>query len=143
MSLEHIAPTVRKVVEGVGGTVAAPEPPTLPHGLRQVPVHREMFISQQHLEAWKKFTPLRRHLQHRKKLDRDLKEAYAKGHRYQCAMCACTSMLQLDHIVPSALGGSSKMCNLRYLCGQHNLAVARPLNAYLRLYDAWLKAVAA
>lgn len=134
MSLEHISTIIQRI-EVV--------PPAMPAELRSLRVTREQFITPQHYEAWLKGMPLARHLTHRKKLGRDLKEAFAKGHVYQCSLCTCASMLQLDHMVPSALGGSSLLCNFRYLCGTHNLAVARPVNQYLRSLKRYLAEVAA
>ncbi|ACG72989.1 HNH endonuclease [Anaeromyxobacter sp. K] len=39
--------------------------------------------------------------------------------------CGSTHALQLDHIVPLALGGASTVANLRLLCAAHNLLAAR------------------
>jgi 5-methylcytosine-specific restriction endonuclease McrA len=139
MSMEPIGPIVHRVAERLG----VPMPPLLPDDIRAMRVTREQFITAQHYQAWISGTPLRRHLQHRKKLDRDLKESFAKRNAYRCALCTCTSMLQLDHIVPSALGGSSQMANFRYLCSTHNLAWSHRFTAYIRQLDRYLKAVAA
>jgi len=34
--------------------------------------------------------------------------------------CECRTYLQIDHVVPVALGGNSEVDNLRLLCAQHN-----------------------
>jgi 5-methylcytosine-specific restriction endonuclease McrA len=39
--------------------------------------------------------------------------------------CDCTRKLELDHIVPLALGGASTVENLRLACRPHNLLAAR------------------
>lgn len=39
--------------------------------------------------------------------------------------CGSTRALQLDHVVPRALGGESSAANLRVLCAAHNLEAAR------------------
>ncbi|MFY3743161.1 HNH endonuclease [Anaeromyxobacter sp. Red801] len=39
--------------------------------------------------------------------------------------CGSTHSLQLDHVVPRALGGASTADNLRVLCAAHNLEAAR------------------
>jgi hypothetical protein len=48
-------------------------------------------------------------------------------------ICGCTRHLQLDHITPLALGGTSTVDNLRMLCRFHNLEAAR-----LVFGDAWM-----
>ncbi|ACL67598.1 HNH endonuclease [Anaeromyxobacter dehalogenans 2CP-1] len=40
-------------------------------------------------------------------------------------ICGSTHALQLDHVVPRALGGESSVGNLRVLCAAHNLEAAR------------------
>ncbi|GAO02502.1 HNH endonuclease [Anaeromyxobacter sp. PSR-1] len=40
-------------------------------------------------------------------------------------VCGSTHALQLDHVVPLALGGESTVANLRVLCAAHNLLAAR------------------
>ncbi len=39
--------------------------------------------------------------------------------------CGCRRRLELDHIVPRALGGQSTIDNVRLVCRQHNLLAAR------------------
>ena len=39
--------------------------------------------------------------------------------------CGCRRRLELDHIVPLALGGQSTIDNVRLVCRQHNLLAAR------------------
>ncbi|RIL08355.1 MAG: HNH endonuclease, partial [Proteobacteria bacterium] len=46
---------------------------------------------------------------------------------YQCSFvseggtrCACRSDLEVDHIIPAALGGKTEPENLRTLCAAHN-----------------------
>jgi 5-methylcytosine-specific restriction endonuclease McrA len=48
-------------------------------------------------------------------------------------ICGCARHLQLDHIIPRALGGTSTVGNLRILCRSHNLEAAR-----LVFGDAWM-----
>jgi 5-methylcytosine-specific restriction endonuclease McrA len=48
-------------------------------------------------------------------------------------ICGCTRHLQLDHVKPLALGGTSTVENLRILCRAHNLEAAR-----LVFGDAWM-----
>jgi hypothetical protein len=48
-------------------------------------------------------------------------------------ICGCTRHLQLDHVKPLALGGTSTVDNVRILCRSHNLEAAR-----LVLGDAWM-----
>jgi 5-methylcytosine-specific restriction endonuclease McrA len=48
-------------------------------------------------------------------------------------LCGCTRRLQLDHITPLALGGTSTVDNVRILCRSHNLEAAR-----LVFGDAWM-----
>jgi len=40
-------------------------------------------------------------------------------------ICGSRTRLQLDHIVPAALGGTSTVSNMRVLCALHNLLAAR------------------
>jgi hypothetical protein len=40
-------------------------------------------------------------------------------------VCGCTRRLQLDHIKPLALGGTSTIDNVRVVCRMHNLLAAR------------------
>jgi 5-methylcytosine-specific restriction endonuclease McrA len=40
-------------------------------------------------------------------------------------ICGCTRHLQLDHVRPLALGGTSTIDNVRILCRSHNLEAAR------------------
>jgi hypothetical protein len=40
-------------------------------------------------------------------------------------VCGCTTRLELDHVVPRARGGPSRIENLRVLCRPHNLLAAR------------------
>lgn len=118
------------------------EMPFLPAEVRALRVSREMFITPQHYMAWLAGTPLRRHLERRKKIGRDERDTFARFHNYQCADCPSTSMLTLDHIVPQILGGSSLFANLAYRCEPHNRAQWQRYAAYLRELDAYLKAVA-
>lgn len=117
--------------------------PTLPLSLRGLRVTREMFVTPQHYEAWLQGTPLRRHLERRKKLGRDLKEAFFRGHAYQCAFCPSTTLLTLDHIVPQILGGSSNICNLRAACQTCNTRQWQPYTQYLRALDRFIAEAAA
>ena len=39
--------------------------------------------------------------------------------------CGCKQYLEIDHLVPFALGGTSEADNLRVLCSAHNKMVAR------------------
>ena len=60
------------------------------------------------------------------------------GHRCQWPLasggvCGCTRQLQLDHITPLALGGTSTIDNGRIACRIHNLLAAR-----LALGDEWM-----
>jgi hypothetical protein len=48
-------------------------------------------------------------------------------------ICGCTRHLQLDHVRPLALGGTSTVDNVRILCRSHNLEAAR-----LVFGDAWM-----
>jgi 5-methylcytosine-specific restriction endonuclease McrA len=48
-------------------------------------------------------------------------------------ICGCTRHLQLDHVKPLALGGTSTVDNVRILCRSHNLEAAR-----LVFGDAWM-----
>ena len=48
-------------------------------------------------------------------------------------ICGCTRQLQLDHITPLALGGTSTIQNVRGACRMHNLLAAR-----LALGDEWM-----
>ncbi|ABC83751.1 HNH endonuclease signature motif containing protein [Anaeromyxobacter dehalogenans] len=48
-------------------------------------------------------------------------------------ICGSTHALQLDHVVPRALGGESTAANLRVLCAAHNLEAARRVFG-----DAWM-----
>ncbi len=48
-------------------------------------------------------------------------------------VCGCTRRLQLDHIKPLALGGTSTIENVRVVCRMHNLLAAR-----LALGDEWM-----
>jgi 5-methylcytosine-specific restriction endonuclease McrA len=48
-------------------------------------------------------------------------------------ICGCTRHLQLDHITPLALGGTSTVDNVRVLCRSHHLEAAR-----LVFGDAWM-----
>ena len=38
--------------------------------------------------------------------------------------CECTFRLQIDHIIPLAIGGETTSSNLRHLCSAHNLRMA-------------------
>ncbi|ACG75303.1 HNH endonuclease [Anaeromyxobacter sp. K] len=49
-------------------------------------------------------------------------------------LCGSTHALQLDHVVPRALGGESSAANLRVLCAAHNLEAARRVFG-----DAWMR----
>lgn len=106
------------------------------------PASREQFITAQHHEAWRVRMPLRRHLDRRKKFTRDEKDDFRRHHEYRCE-CGSTSLLQIDHIVPQILGGSSRDANLKYRCGPCNRAAWRVFDPYLRAYDAYLADVAA
>jgi 5-methylcytosine-specific restriction endonuclease McrA len=118
-------------------------PPMLPDGIRSIHVQRAQFITPQHFEAWLVGMPLRRHLTHRKKLTRDIKDAFFRHHPYKCSFCPSTSLLTVDHIVPQILGGSSVDANFRPACLPCNVAQWKPFARYLREYDAWLAEVAA
>jgi hypothetical protein len=48
-------------------------------------------------------------------------------------ICGCTRRLQLDHVIPLALGGTSTVDNLRILCQAHHFEAAR-----LVFGDAWM-----
>jgi hypothetical protein len=48
-------------------------------------------------------------------------------------ICGCTRHLQVDHVKPLALGGTSTVDNVRILCRSHNLEAAR-----LVFGDAWM-----
>ena len=117
--------------------VTPPTEPVLPDALRQIRVTREMFISQQHYEAWLKGKPLRRHLLHRKKMDRDFKDRFFSRRKYLCSFCPSTSLLTVDHILPSVLGGSSNDCNCRPACGPCNRKQWSLYADYLRQLDRW------
>ena len=61
-----------------------------------------------------------------------VKEKVLHRDNYQCSYvspsgtkCSCRRNLEIDHIVPFALGGSSDFNNLRVLCASHNLHAAR------------------
>jgi 5-methylcytosine-specific restriction endonuclease McrA len=115
--------------------------PMLPAELR-FRAERMQFITAQHYQAWVEGSPLPRHLTHRKTFDKQEEAALMKGRPYRCALCDCTTMLQIDHIVPQSLGGSSMSVNLRYLCGTHNRAVWQPFAPYMRLVRVYLKEAA-
>jgi 5-methylcytosine-specific restriction endonuclease McrA len=48
-------------------------------------------------------------------------------------ICGCTRHLQLDHVKPLALGGTSTVDNVRILCRSHHLEAAR-----LVFGDPWM-----
>ena len=60
-------------------------------------------------------------------------------------LCGSRSYLQVDHIVPFALGGGHSAKNLRLLCGVHNraeaervLGIERQLTPAFRMDDQLL-----
>ena len=118
------------------------KPPMLPDELRVMRVSREMFITPQHYVAWMDGTPLRRHIPGRKKIDRELREIVYREHGRKCAVCGRTDYLTVDHIIPVALGGSTRSCNARVLCEPHNRAAWTPFRLYVRLLDAYLSVAA-
>ena len=61
-----------------------------------------------------------------------LRDQVLKRDNYQCSYtshegvrCTCRRNLELDHIVPFAVGGRTESENLRVLCSAHNLHTAR------------------
>ena len=61
-----------------------------------------------------------------------LRDQVLKRDNYQCSYssydgvtCTCRKNLEIDHIVPFAVGGRSELENLRLLCSAHNLHAAR------------------
>ncbi len=53
--------------------------------------------------------------------------------------CGATARLELDHIVPLALGGPSTAGNLRVVCGFHNRAAARAILGDALVEDGWTR----
>lgn len=119
-------------------------PPLLPPEIRALKVTREMFITAQHYAAWVSGTPLRRHIPGRKKIDRELRELVYRDKGRRCVLTGSTANLTADHIVPVALGGATRLCNLRPLTESANRKYWQQYFAdYLRQLDAYLKSVAA
>ena len=61
-----------------------------------------------------------------------IKSTVLKRDGYQCSYispdgirCGCRQYLELDHVVPFALGGTNEVDNLRVLCSPHNKMMAR------------------
>jgi hypothetical protein len=120
------------------------EMPFLPAEVLAIRVDRSMFITPQHYAAWVSGMPLRRHIPGRKKIDRDLRELVYREHGRKCVECGRTDYLTVDHIIPVALGGSTRLSNFRPLCEPHNRAYwARCFSSYLRALDRYLAKVAA
>jgi hypothetical protein len=115
----------------------------LPAEVTAMRVSRVQFVTPQHYEAWLLGMPLRRHLSGRKKLTREIKDAYFAHHPYRCAFCGKASLLTLDHIVPSALGGASCDANYRAACLSCNVKAFAPFRRYLRLLDQYEAGIAA
>ncbi len=70
----------------------------------------------------------------RKALPEKVKQQVLKRDHHQCSYtgidgikCKSNHNLQIDHILPLALGGNDEMDNLRTLCQQHNLWEAKRL----------------
>ncbi len=69
------------------------------------------------------------------------REVWARdGHRCQFPLdsggtCGSTHLLELDHLVPVALGGAGTPANLRVTCRAHNLAAAREVLGEARMAD--------
>jgi hypothetical protein len=103
--------------------------PVLPLSLSGLRVSREMFVTPQHWEAWKQGKPLRWHLERRKKFTSEDRDIFFRHHPRVCSFCPCTAMLELDHIVPQILGGSSNDVNLRPACKRCNVAGWKPYDA--------------
>jgi 5-methylcytosine-specific restriction enzyme A len=40
--------------------------------------------------------------------------------RHQCRQCGTSTSLEVDHIIPLAVGGSNDLSNLQVLCGPCN-----------------------
>jgi 5-methylcytosine-specific restriction endonuclease McrA len=114
----------------------------LPHELHARPAERFQFITAQHWQAWRDRTPLRRHIPGRKKIDRDLREIVYRERGRKCEQCGRTDYLTVDHIIPVELGGATNSQNARVLGEPHNRAAWAPFRPYLKLLDAYLKAVA-
>ena len=51
-----------------------------------------------------------------------LRAAVWKKDRGRCSVCSSNYMLEVDHIIPHALGGKTKLSNLRLLCRAHHQA---------------------
>jgi len=53
---------------------------------------------------------------------REVKQAVWAGCGGRCVECGADSLLEFDHIIPLAMGGSSGAGNLQLLCGECNRA---------------------
>ena len=55
------------------------------------------------------------------------------------ATCGATHRLELDHLLPLALGGPSTAANLRVTCAFHNRAAARAILGDALVEDRWAR----